>query len=443
MSERLPTLQDDAAVAWLRQVTPYFRKHRNKTFVVYLDGAALATPAFGNLARDLVLLASVGVRLVVVFGARPQIEERLATLGITPRVVGALRVSDARTMAAVREVVGALRFAVEASFSFGMRGAAFGGDPARVAGGNFVFARPAGIIDGVDLMFTGLVRNLDRRAIEARLDAGEIVLLPPIGYSPTGEVFNLKAKDLAATVASELGAAKLVLVSGQDGIGDGHGRLCRQLTLREARELRERKPREDIEHELLDTAVRACQLGVERVHIVSRTVDGALLRELFTRDGIGTMVSSAPFDQLRTAKVEDVGGILELIAPLEERGILVKRSREKLETEIDEFVVMLREGTVVACGALHPYADQGSAEVACIAVHPEYRGGQFGDVLIDELERRAREAGLASVFALTTQAIQWFSERGYVTAALDDLPVARRELYNYQRNSAVMLKALG
>ena len=443
MTEQHPSLQDDAAVAWLRQVTPYFRKHRNKTFVVYLDGAALAGQGFGNLARDLVLLASVGVRLVVVFGARPQIEQRLAELGLSPRVVGELRVSDARTMAAVREVVGALRLGVEASFSFGMRGAAFGGDPARVAGGNFVFARPAGIIDGVDLMFTGLVRSIDRDAIEARLDAGEIVLIPPIGYSPTGELFNLKAKDLAATVASELNATKLVLVGGRDGIADEQGGLCRQLTLREARELREHKARDDDERELLDSAVRACQLGVERVHIVSRFVDGALLRELFTRDGIGTMISSAPFDQLRTAKIEDIGGILELIAPLEEQGVLVKRSREKLETEIDEFVVMLRENTVVACGALHPYAEQRSAEVACIAVHPEYRGGQFGDVLIEALERRAREHGVTSVFALTTQAVQWFSERGYAVATLDDLPVARRELYNYQRNSAVLLKTLG
>ena len=435
-------MDDAAVVGWLRQVSPYFRKHRHKTFVVYIDGAALADAGFMNLVRDLVLLAAVGVRLVVVFGARPQIEARLAARGLQPRTVGALRVSDADTMAEVREVVGALRLGIEAAFSFGKRSAAFGGDPAKVAGGNFIIARPAGVIDGVDLAFTGFVRSVDRKAIETRLDQGEIVLLPPIGYSPTGELFNLKAKDLAATVASEIGAAKLILIAEQDGISDSDGRLQRQLTVREARELRDGCARESVQHELLDTGIRACQLGVDRVHIVSRAVDGALLRELFTRDGIGTMLSSAPFDQLRTAKFEDVGGILDLIAPLEEQGILVKRSREKLENEVDHFVVMVRESTVVACGALYPYADQDSGEIACIAVHTAYRGGQFGDILIEEIERRAREAGLTAVFVLTTQATQWFSERGYVSANVDDLPVARRELYNFQRNSVVLRKVL-
>jgi amino-acid N-acetyltransferase len=441
MTERHPMREDDAGVvAWLRQVSPYFRRHRRKTFVVYVDGRAVDDQGFHNLVRDLVLVASVGVRLVVVFGARPQIERRLAAHGISPRVVGELRVSDAATMAEVREVVGAMRLQIEAEFCFGTRGASFGGEPTKVAGGSFVVARPAGIIEGVDLMFTGTVRNIDRDGLEARLERGEIVLLPPIGYSPTGELFNLKAKDLAAAVASELRAAKLILVTAQDGIHDSAGRLCRQLTARQARELREHKARGEEEHDLLDTGIRACQLGVERVHVISHAVDGAVLRELFTRDGIGTMLSSAPFDQLRAAKVEDVGGILELVQPLEEQGILVKRSREKLENEIDHFVVMVREGTVIACGALYPYAEQHSAEIACIAVHPDYRGGQFGDLLLEELERRAREGGLSTVFVLTTQAGQWFSERGFTAGALDDLPVARRELYNYQRNSAALFK---
>ncbi|MCB1747558.1 MAG: amino-acid N-acetyltransferase [Gammaproteobacteria bacterium] len=439
----MPPRDDDGVVAWLRQVSPYFRRHRRKTFVVYVDGRAVDDAGFHNLVRDLVLVASVGVRLVVAFGARPQIERRLAERGISPRVVGELRVSDAATMHHVGEVVGALRLRIEAEFCFGTRGAGFGGEVAKVAGGSFVVARPAGIIEGVDLMFTGTVRSIDRDGLEARLERGEIVLLPPIGYSPTGELFNLKAKDLAAAVASELGAAKLILVTGQDGIHDDAGSLCRQLTVRQARELRERKPRGDEAHDLLDTGIRACQLGVERVHVISHAVDGAVLRELFTRDGIGTMLSSAPFDQLRAAKVEDVGGILELVRPLEEQGILVKRSREKLENEIDHFVVMVREGTVIACGALYSYADQRSGEIACIAVHPDYRGGQFGDLLLEELERRARETGLVTVFVLTTQAAQWFCERGYAVGALDDLPVARRELYNYQRNSASLFKHLG
>ena len=442
MSELGAPLEGEAVVAWLRQVSPYFHQHRGKTFVVYFGGEAVADVGFRNLIRDLLLMAAVGIRLVVVFGARPQIEQRLAAHGIAPRVVGALRVSDAPTMQQVREVVGAMRLDIEAAFSFGSRGGPLSAASCRIASGNFVLARPAGIIEGVDLLFTGLVRTVDRKAIAARLDQGEIVLLAPLGYSPTGELFNLKAKDLAATVAADINAAKLILLTERDGIIGENGELVRQLTLHQAQRLREAKREDLIDFEPLDTGIAACERGVERAHIVSRLVDGALLRELFTRDGIGTMLSGAPFDQLREARVEDVGGILELVQPLENRGLLVKRSREKLETEIDHFVVMVRESTVVACGALYPYGDSGMGEIACIAVHADYRGGQFGDVLLDALERRARATNLKSVFVLTTQATQWFNERGFNPSAIESLPMAKRELYNYQRNSAVLIKTL-
>ena len=442
MSELGAPLEGEAVVAWLRQVSPYFHQHRGKTFVVYFGGEAVADVGFRNLIRDLLLMAAVGIRLVVVFGARPQIEQRLAAHGIAPRVVGALRVSDAPTMQQVREVVGAMRLDIEAAFSFGSRGGPLSAASCRIASGNFVLARPAGIIEGVDLLFTGLVRTVDRKAIAARLDQGEIVLLAPLGYSPTGELFNLKAKDLAATVAADINAAKLILLTERDGIIGENGELVRQLTLHQAQRLRETKREDLIDFEPLDTGIAACERGVERAHIVSRLVDGALLRELFTRDGIGTMLSGAPFDQLREARVEDVGGILELVQPLENRGLLVKRSREKLETEIDHFVVMVRESTVVACGALYPYGDSGMGEIACIAVHADYRGGQFGDVLLDALERRARATNLKSVFVLTTQATQWFNERGFNPSAIESLPMAKRELYNYQRNSAVLIKTL-
>ena len=443
MTEQSSRLEGEAVVAWLRQVSPYFHKHRAQTFVVYFGGEAVADPGFTSLIRDLLLLAAVGIRLVVVFGARPQIEQRLAARGITPRTVGALRVSDAPTMQEVREVVGAMRLDIEAAFSFGSRGGPLSAASCRIASGNFVLARPAGIIDGVDLLFTGLVRNVDHKAIAARLEQGEIVLLAPLGYSPTGELFNLKAKDLAATVAAEIGAAKLILLTERDGITDASGELVRQLTVHQAQQLRATERSVAVDFEPLDTGIVACELGVERVHILSRLVDGAVLRELFTRDGIGTMLSSAPFDQLREARVEDVGGILQLVQPLQAQGLLVKRSREQLENEIEHFVVMVRENTVVACGALYPYAERGMAEIACIAVHPDYRGGQFGDVLLDALERRARSAGLRAVFLLTTQATQWFNERGFRADAIDSLPITKRDLYNYQRNSAVLIKTLG
>jgi amino-acid N-acetyltransferase len=441
MSERTRAIADEALVAWLREVSPYFHKHRRKTFVVYFGGEAVTDPSFVTQVRDLLLLAAVGVRLVVIFDAEPQIARRFVARGISPRVVGTLRVIDREAMAEVREVVGAMRLDIESAFSFGSRSGPLASAGSKVASGNFVLARPAGIIGGVDLAFTGLVRSIDRAVIEARLDQGEIVLLAPLGYSSTGELFNLDAKDLAATVASQINAAKLILFNEREGICDRDGRLCRQLTLHQACELRDQLGGE-VSDELLDTAIRALQLGVERVHLISRHLDGALLRELFTRDGVGSMLSSAPFDHLRQARAEDVGGILDLVQPLEQQGLLVKRPREQFEAEIEHFVVMVRENTVTACGALYPYTEQSTAEIACVAVHPDYRGGEFGDTLIEELERRARALGLVSIFVLTTQATQWFNERGYAQAGVDDLPVARRQLYDVERNSAVLVKSL-
>ncbi|MGB1883599.1 MAG: amino-acid N-acetyltransferase [Gammaproteobacteria bacterium] len=438
MSSETPGNGTYGAAAWLRQVSPYFQEHRGKTFVVYLSGEALREGFVDGITRDISLLAAVGIRTVVVFGARPQIVAGLAAAGIASEIQSGVRVCDAATMDVVRQVVGSLRLDLEAKFSFSHRS----GQIARVASGNFVVARPLGVIDGVDLGFSGQVRRVERTLIERQLAQGDIVLLPPLGYSPSGELFNLKGSTLAASIASELGAAKLILLDSAAGIARPEGGIHRQLTLTEARAVRDQFEHESFERNLADTAVRACQLGVARVHILPFAVDGALLAEVLTRDGIGTMISNAPFDQLREARLDDVGGIVDLVAPLERQGILVKRSREKLESEIDHFMVMVRENTVVACGALYPYPEHLSGELACIVVHPDYRGSSFGDTLIRALEARATETGLTSVFVLTTQATQWFTEQGYVVTGVDSLPVERKALYNFQRNSAVLTKML-
>ena len=425
-------------VAWLRQVSPYFRAHRGKTFVVYLSGSALEDENRDGIVHDICLLSSVGIKVVVVFGARPQIDAGLQGQGIESAISGGLRACTQAAMDQIQQIVGALRLQLEAAFTYSHHGA----HSARVSSGNFVIARPVGIVNGIDLGFTGQVRRIERAAIEACLEQEEIVLISPLGYSPGGELFNIRATDLAATMASELGAAKLILFEAATRIVDEHGDWCRQMTLAEARAMRGRIDASSIEHELLDTALRACQLGVPRCHILPLEVDGALLSEVLTRDGVGTMVSNAPFDQLRAARTDDVGGILDLVAPLEREGILVKRSREKLEREIDHFMVMVREDTVVACGALYPFDSHGAAEIACVVVHPDYRGSDFGELLLQGLESRATELGMTRVFVLTTHAIQWFGTRGYESASVESLPVERQELYNYQRNSAVLIKQL-
>lgn len=426
-------------VRGMREASPYIRAHRDHVFVVHFGGEALADGRFPHLVQDLTLLHGIGVKLVLVHGARPQIDARLVGAKIESRWCRYLRVTDPAVLAEVKLAVAAARITVEAQLSHATVNRPFGGTPLRIVGGNFVVARPAGIIDGIDLQFTGAIRKVDAAAIQRHLDHDDLVLVSPLAYSPTGELFSLNALDLATVIAGELKAAKLIILCDGPGLTTADGSVLRELTRREAMTLPLAEPMTQV----MDCALRACDAGVSRVHLVPREIDGALLLELFTRDGIGTLVSDLPFDRLRLATIDDVGGILELIEPLEAEGILVKRSREKLEREIDHFCVVERDDTVVACGALYPFAAAGMGEIACIAVRPEYRSNRFGEALLAALEQRAREQGLGRVFALTTHTAHWFQEKGYAKVGIDDLPVERRELYNYRRNSIVLSKALG
>lgn len=431
-------VQSSSIVNTMREASPYMRAHRDEVFVVYVGGEALHEPGLPGLVQDLVLLRGLGVKLVVVHGARAQIDAKTAGLDIKQTFVGNLRVTGEATLVCVKEAVAAVRLELEARLSQCALDAPRRGSRLTVAGGNFVIARPAGIVDGVDLHFTGEVRRIDRTPIEQRLKHDELVLISPLGYSPTGEVFNLNALDLACAVACEIGASKLILMIEPPGIVDQNGATVRQLTVGDARELNACDPVSD---RFLECAVRACQFGVGRVHLVNRGIDGALIDELYTRDGIGTLVSNTPFDQMRQATIEEVGGILALITPLEREGSLVKRSREKLEIEINHFSVLVREGIVVACGALYPLGNA-LGEIACIAVHLDYRCDGFGNLVLASLERRATEAGLERLFVLTTQAVHWFLENAYVRTDMAELPIERQTMYNFQRNSTVLSKRI-
>jgi amino-acid N-acetyltransferase len=312
----------------------------------------------------------------------------------------------------------------------------------RVTSGNFVTAKPLGIRDGVDFQHTGEVRRVDTDAINSRLAQGEIVLISPVGYSPTGEVFNLDGQDVATAIATSLRASKLIFLLHGTRVEDAEGRLVRQLTESEALRFLDEAQRRAVEMPELECAVDACKLGVARSHLVDGRIDGALLLELFSRDGIGTMISAAPYDHMRKANIDDVGGILELIAPLETQGVLVRRSREKLEMEIDHFTLLVRDGAIIGCAALYPYSADGMGELACFAVHPDYRNAGRGDALLDAIEREAKLAALPTLFVLTTRATHWFLERGFVEGQLEGLPVARKDLYNFQRGSKIFIKTL-
>ncbi|WP_390879081.1 amino-acid N-acetyltransferase [Marinobacterium arenosum] len=437
-------------VNWFRHSSPYINAHRGKTFVLMLGGEAILDSNFNNIVHDIALLNSLGVRLVLVHGSRPQIEQRLQESNVDSRLHHDLRVTDSETLQRVIEAAASTRVLIETRLSMGLANTPMHGARIRVVSGNFVTAKPMGVHEGVDLRHTGEVRRIDRKAIQHHLDAGEIVLLSHLGYSPTGELFNLTVEDVATAAAVTLQADKLVLFGEQNGVTDSTGELRSELLARKAERLVHQylSRLEDAEtphSELccqLEAAVAACNGGVERSHLISYRDDGALITELFTREGAGTMVLRESYEQVRDAGIDDVGGILELIRPLEKAGVLVRRSRELLETEIDRFTVVERDGAIIGCAALYPFPEEGMAELACVAISNDYRGGQRGDSLLEAVERQAREQQLNRLFVLTTRTAHWFIERGFAEVAVSELPAKKQELYNLQRNSKVFVKAL-
>jgi amino-acid N-acetyltransferase len=441
-------LTHDPFVDWVRQATPYIHAHRGRTFVIAFGGEAVADPRFPDLVHDIALLHGLGIRLVLVHGARPQIEARLSGRGAELRYVNGLRITDETALACVKEAAGVVRVEIEALLSLGLANSPMAGVRIPVVSGNFVTARPLGVIDGVDYAHTGAVRRVDRQTLRAVLDQGAVALMPPLGYSPTGEVFNLSAADVARGAAVALGADKLIFLT-EDPDGQTHSAdqtrdiLAPNLLAREIDALLAGSPEipEDIA-QCLRAGAEACRNGIRRVHLVQRRRGGALLRELFTPDGSGTLISAEPYEDLRPARVDDVTGILELLRPLEDGGVLVRRSRERLETEIDRFFLTERDGLITACAALYPYASEGMAELACVAVHPEYRGTGRGDRLLAHMEDIARTMRIGRLFVLTTQTAHWFRERGFEPASIDALPMQRQALYNFQRNSQVYIKTL-
>ncbi len=433
----------DPFIEWFRGSSPYIHAHRGHTLVVCIGGEAVADVNFANLIHDLALLHGLGIRLVLVHGARPQIEARLKARNAEMQYINGLRVTDDAALICVKEAAGAVRVEIEALLSMGLANSPMAGARIRAASGNFVTAKPIGVRDGIDYCHTGEVRRVDGEAIKQRLDSGAIAIIPSLGYSPTGEVFNLSAADVAASAAIALGADKLISLVEGKGLTDSRNRLIPNTTPREVEKVLERRKNlpEDLTQQLR-AAISACRSGVKRIHLLDRRLDGALLKELFTRDGVGSLITAEPYEKTRTARIDDVRGLLGLIEPLESQGILVRRSRELLETEIDHFTLMERDGMVIACAALYPYPDESMAELACVAVHTSYRNDGRGDRLLAHMEVKARQQGITKLFLLTTQTAHWFMERGFVVSSLKALPIQRRRLYNYRRNAKVFLKDL-
>lgn len=429
-------------VKWFRSAAPYIHAHRGKTVVLQFEGDLIDSKEFSYLVHDIALLNSLGIRLVIVFGARLQIEKLQEQRNIESHIVRGLRLTDEDSITCVKQAVGAARIQIEALLSMGLPNSPMEDAQVKVTSGNFITAKPIGVIDGVDLVFTGEVRRVDTETMMRKLDNNEIVLLSPIGYSPTGEVFNLRATEVAMKVAISLGADKLLYFMSGGGLKDEKGEDIHQLMQQQAETMIKSSNLADSAHLQLSCGLRACNEGVKRVHFLQQDQEGSLLLELFSRDGVGTLLSTAPFDQIRIARIDDVGGILELIEPLEKEGILIRRSREKIEADIEAYTVLVRDGTVIACASLKVEEDNKYAELACLAVDKNYQESGKGDELFLKIEEQAIKKGVEKIFVLTIQTAHWFLEHGFIESDVDDLPVSKHAFYNYQRNSKVLIKTL-
>ncbi|MFV0261559.1 MAG: amino-acid N-acetyltransferase [Kluyvera sp.] len=433
-------------VEGFRHSVPYINAHRGKTFVIMLGGEAIEHENFSSIVNDIGLLHSLGIRLVLVYGARPQIDANLAQHHHQPTYHKHIRVTDSKTLELVKQAAGQLQLDITARLSMSLNNTPLQGAHINVVSGNFIIAQPLGVDDGIDYCHSGRIRRIDEEAIHRQLDSGAIVLMGPVAVSVTGESFNLTSEEIATQLAIKLKAEKMIGFCSSQGVYNSAGDIVPELFPNEAQ-----ARIEELEQEgdylsgtvrFLRGAVKACRSGVRRSHLISYQEDGALLQELFSRDGIGTQIVMESAEQIRRATINDIGGILDLIAPLEQQGILVRRSREQLEMEIDKFTIIQRDNTTIACAALYPFPEEKIGEMACVAVHPDYRSSSRGEVLLDRIAAQAKQMGLNHLFVLTTRSIHWFQERGFKPVDVELLPESKKQLYNYQRRSKVLMADL-
>ncbi len=419
-------------ISFFHEAAPYIHNHRDKTFVIALSGETIAHPRFSQILKDIAILNSLGVKVILVHGARPQVDHQLALIHHSIHVENDLRVTDDETLATAKNIIGGIRIDIENKLTSILNTPPSTNNGTGILSGNLITARPLGVIDGVDYKHTGEVRKVNTALIESLLAERNLVLLSPLGFSPTGETYNLRYEHIASFTAKAMQADKLIYIHAEDL------NLPKQTEKQGLQALIKQYPGKHLYQDIDD----ALEQGVERVHMIHADIEGGLLLELYTRDGVGALFSTNNYEDICPATIEHVTGILDLIRPLEEKGILIKRSREQLELEIENFSVIERDQKVIGCAACYLIPNTQVGELACLAIHPDYYGQQRGDTLLSYISEKAKKLDLNQLLVLTTQTTDWFQERGFSIGNIDDLPKAKKELYNYHRKSKILIKDL-
>jgi len=426
-------------VQWFRGAAPYIKAHRKTTCVLMVSDEVIYSERFIGLVHDIALLNHLGMKLVILHGSRNSIDRHLAANAMESRFHDNIRITDAAALPLVVQAINEVRTYFESHLSMGLPNTPMSGSEITLSSGNFVIGMPLGVIDGVDMQHSGKVRAIRHHAIRELLSLNHVVLLSNLGYSRTGEVFNLPTEELACEVARALTADKLIYVH---PALQADNALPNTLSSNECEALLSGDDLDDTRKNLLRLAIDAIHGHVKRVHFIDQQVDGGLLLELFTRDGYGTMVTNLFYEGSRAASIDDIGGILSLIEPLEASGVLVVRSREQIELEIRNFEVIEKDGMIIGCIACIPDREAGCAEIACLAVHDDYRRAGLGSMLLNIAEQRAHTLGISRLYTLTTRTSHWFLEHGFGESGKDELPQSRLGSYNPARGSKILSKTI-
>ena len=436
-------------VEQFREASKYINEFSMQTFVIAFSGDIIHDNQLENIVQDINLLQSLNIRIVVVYGIRPQINFLINDKN-SNSLVRNIRVTDQNILAKVIDINGRNKVTIESALSSKKLDLSSGVKDNKVTSGNFITARPLGVIDGVDMQFTGQIRRIDDVSIKNKLNDKEIVLISPLGFSPIGDVFNLSYEQTAAHVSSAIKADKLIYYMNHNGIFNIKGELISELTTEKTKNLiasvekkssPEKAPNISIaDFNILKSSMYAIKHNVPKVHLINRNIDGSIIEELFTEKGSGTIFTEYPLELIRQAEIKDIEKIHRLISPLGSKGILINRAKEHIERDIKNFHVIEHNHNLIGCTALYQYNLMG--EIACFAIDSDYQNKGYGNKLLRFCEKYAKKIGLSKIFLFTTQSEHWFLEKNFILGDKNDMPVKRKKLYHPKRNAKYFTKKL-
>jgi amino-acid N-acetyltransferase len=420
----------------LRGILRYIPQFREKTFIISVDGAIVTDENFANILMDIAVLRSLNIRIVLVHGASAQIQALAAEQGITASNLDGTGITDDATLKLALTAANRLTHELLEGLS---------ANDLRAACTNAIIAHPVGILHGVDHLFTGKVERVDVDMVQKLMDNGIVPVLPPLGFDGDGKTYRVNSDGVALAAAEALKATKLMFITPQDGIRV-RDHVIRQMPVGDLESVLALQ-RSDVHPAMLSKAIHAaaaCRAGVPRVHVINGSVEEGLLAEVFTNEGVGTLIYGNEFQQIRRALKKDIRSILNLTKGSVASEELVKRSRSTIEKQLGDYYIFEIDKNPVASVALHTYPEQGKGELAFLYVSPSHENQGIGRKLIQFVENKAREQGLNELIALSTQAFTYFqSKGGFVEGTPDDLPASRREKYEQSgRNSKVLIKKL-